>query len=79
MSALINTGSIPDAIWLMLLLYLGFMLFGRKDQTVAAMGSMIGLIFGILLMAYIGVWIGIVLILLNIYLLYKAILVEPSK
>jgi predicted membrane protein len=66
---------------MMLLIWIGLLaLSGGKDNAfLGAAAAIVGLMFGVLMIAAVGAWLGIVLIFLNIYILYKSIMEGEKK
>lgn len=65
--------AVPETVWMMLLLWIGLLALSFKGNMYGAVGSIIGMMFGILMIPLVGVWLGLILIFLNIYILYKSI------
>jgi len=68
-----------ETFWFLLVVWIGLIALSRTNKAIGAFGSLLGMFFGIMLVTAIGFWVGIIIIGLNIYLLYDAILVEHPK
>lgn len=69
---------VPETVWVLLLTWLGLLAMSSKGNMYGAAGAIVGMMFGILMMPIVGAWMGIVLIFLNIYILYKSIWEEKK-
>ena len=65
--------AVPETVWMMLLLWIGLLALSFKCNMYGAVSSIIGMMFGILMIPLVGVWLGLILIFLNVYILYKSI------
>lgn len=71
--------TIAETTWFVFILWIALIAVGLSERIIAAFGAIIGLFFGILLVNDAAIWIGLPVLGLNIYLLYKAVFVEQPK
>lgn len=71
--------AMPESIWLILLIWLGLLALGIREHYVAALGSLIGILFGLILMPLVSSWFGLIVIFVNIYIFYRSLFSEESK
>jgi predicted membrane protein len=64
---------ISETIWLILVLWIGLLAFSRRGNLYGGAAGMVGVLLALMLLSVVGIWLGIILIFFNIYVLYKAI------
>jgi len=70
---------IDDSIWMMLVVWIALLALSRRNQILGCGAGIVGVMFGLLLVPALSSWIGIVLVFINIYVLYDAILGSEKK
>jgi len=73
-----TTVVIPDTVWLLLIVWIVLIAFSHRDQIIGAFSGIFGIIFALYIMPTFGLWVGLVLLFVNFYLLYRALLVEDK-
>jgi uncharacterized membrane protein len=73
------SATIPDSIWLILLIWLGLLALSIKEKYLGAMGALIGILFGLLLMPLVNQWLGLIVIFVNFYILYATLFSEGKQ
>ena len=69
---------ISDSTWLILLIWLGLLALSIREKYYGAIGAIIGILFGLLLMPSVSQWLGLIMIFLNIYIFYKSLFEEAQ-
>lgn len=68
-----------DSTWLTLFIWLGLLALGTvKEQYLGAMGGLVGILFGFILITNVSGWLGIIVIFINFYVFYHFLFTEAK-
>jgi len=76
---ILPAAGVTEAMWFILIIWLVLIALGLKEPYYATIGSLIGIMFSLMLMSAISHWLGIILVFMNIYICYASLMKGEKK